>query len=58
MAEALVSPKGITRYLAEGDIEGCLPFVSFPYTDQKVSIPEIKLGEDGGSLQRLKSGTD
>lgn len=37
-------------------IESGLPLISFLYSYQVKRIPEVELGKDGGTMQKLKSG--
>lgn len=54
-AGALVRPKGM---MAQGGVESCFPFVSFPDRNEVVGVAEVQFGENSGFEEKLKSGVN
>ena len=58
-AGALVNPNGMTRYsqCLVGVLNAVFQFIPISDVDQVVGVSEVKLGEDGRALQKLKGGS-
>lgn len=44
--------------MAQGGVESCFPFVSFPDRNEVVGVAEVQFGENSGFEEKLKSGVN